>query len=207
MGNPYAVIGEFEKELCAYTGAPYAVAVNSCTMALLLSVAYCKKTYGESPVEVPKFTYVGVPQAVIHGGCNVEFVDLDWLGYYRMPPYPIWDSARYFEKGMFGKFSNVDFAPLVCVSFHASKILGLEQGGAILHNSAVADKWFRKARFDARTENVAPRDDTFDMLGWHCLLNPSTAAQGILRIYSLPEKNAPLPNSDYADLSKIEAFK
>ena len=31
MSNPHAVTKEFEKQLCLYTGAPFAVAVNSCT--------------------------------------------------------------------------------------------------------------------------------------------------------------------------------
>ena len=38
--NPHGVTKDFEKALCAYTGAPYAVAVTSCTMALLLAVAW-----------------------------------------------------------------------------------------------------------------------------------------------------------------------
>jgi len=39
--DPHAVTREFEAALCQYTGAPFAVAVTSCTMALLLAVRWC----------------------------------------------------------------------------------------------------------------------------------------------------------------------
>jgi dTDP-4-amino-4,6-dideoxygalactose transaminase len=94
-----------------------------------------------------------------------------------------------------------------CVSFHASKILGIEQGGAILHDDPNADSWFRRARFDGRTEGVQPKNDVFNMIGWHCYLSPSVAAQGLLRLYSLPKHNDDLPNDDYPDLSQMEIFK
>ena len=95
----------------------------------------------------------------------------------------------------------------MCLSFHASKTLGLEQGGAILHDNPQADVWFRRMRFDGRTEGVAPKDDNFREIGYHCYMNPSTAAQGILRLHSLPRHNAPLPNDPYPDLSLMEIFK
>jgi dTDP-4-amino-4,6-dideoxygalactose transaminase len=94
-----------------------------------------------------------------------------------------------------------------CVSFHWSKILGIQQGGAILHDDPDADRWFRKARFDGRTEGVPPKEDTFETLGYHCYLSPETAAQGLVRLSFLPPHNDDLPNSDYPDLSQIPLFQ
>lgn len=229
--NPHQVTKDFEAALAEYTGAPYVVCVNSCTMALTLAVAWFIK--GEKRVapsrfdlgisagdwgrltgpniEIPKRTYVSVPMAIVHAGGNPIFRDEDWSGWYQLEPLPIWDSARYFSENIYredGKTGRHEYSGgMVCVSFHASKTLGLEQGGAILHDNPEADAWFRRARFDGRTEGVAPKDDTFDMLGWHCYMNPSTAAQGILRLHSLQRHNAPLPNDDYPDLSQMEIFK
>ena len=224
--NPHDVTRQFEKELCSYTGAPFAVAVNSCTMALTLAVAWCLRpgpqimldehgspTEDRQSVEVPKRTYVSVPQAIIHAGGRPTFRDVNWFGMYQLRPLPVWDSARWFTSSMYDFPCMVRGIPerrdgeMICVSFHASKTLGIEQGGAILHDNPEADAWFRRARFDGRTEGVAPKDDHFDMIGWHCYMNPSTAAQGILRLHSLPMHNAPLPNDVYPDLSKIEAFR
>ena len=194
--NPHNVTRDFEKALCEYTGAPYAVAVNSCTMALLLACKYV----GVEEVTIPKRTYVSVPMSIKLAGGKVKFENRRWRGAYQLKPYPIWDSARRFTSGMFkGGFW--------CVSFHASKILGVEQGGAILHDSKDADYWLRRLRFDGRSEGIAPKDDNFPVIGYHCYLSPSVAAQGILKLYSLPKRNADLKNDPYPDLSKIEIFK
>lgn len=220
--NPHKVTRDFERALCDYTGARFAVAVNSCTMALTLSVAWCisRREFGvDNVVEIPRLTYVSVPMAIIHAGGKVAFRDDDWSGYYRLNPFPVWDSARLFTSGMYpficatplpsrpGELISVPVSGFACVSFHASKTLGLEQGGAILHDSEEADAWLRRARFDGRTEGVAPIDDSFDMIGWHCYMNPSTAAQGILKLHSLPRYNKPLPNDDYPDLSAMSIFR
>jgi dTDP-4-amino-4,6-dideoxygalactose transaminase len=235
MSNPHAVTKQFEAELCAYTGAPYAVTTNSCTAALLLAVAWhfaeMQRKVDEKaraaghvlrmqalypPIEIPKRTYVSVPQSIIHAGGRPTFRDEDWRGGYELKPLDVWDCARLFTSGMYlgtpgpywctGGFGGRK-GHMLCVSFHASKTLGLEQGGAILHGNPEADAWLRRARFDGRTEGVAPKDDTFTQVGWHAYLNPSTAAQGILRLHSLPRHNEPLQNDPYPDLSTMECFK
>lgn len=194
--SAFQVVRDFEKAVCDYTGAPYCVTVNSCTMALLLACKYLN--VGE--VWLPKFTYVSVPMSVMHAGGTVQFHDGAWKGAYQLQPYPIWDCARRFTSGMYvgGEYQ--------CVSFHWSKVLGIQQGGAILHSNPNADAWFRKARFDGRTEGIPPKSDTFDVLGYHCYMSPEIAAEGLVRLSFLPRHNEDLPNSDYPDLSKIELF-
>ena len=202
--NPYQVTRQFEDALCEYTGAPYAVAVNSCTAALLLAVQWCDRHEIPRPmtgVQIPKRTYVSVPCAIKLAGCFPTWRDEDWRGAYQLRPFPIMDSARRFTSGMYraGQFQ--------CVSFSASKILGAEQGGAVLHDSPEADAWFRKMRFDGRTEGVATVDDTFDVVGHHCLMIPSVAATLLVRLYHLPRINADLPKVEYPDLSLHPAFQ
>lgn len=200
MQNPYDIVKMFESELCRYTGARFAVTVTSCSMALLLACKWFKV----DAVIIPSRTYVSVPQSIIHASGVVIFdSDLNgWQGSYRLLPYPIYDCARRFTSGMYipGQFQ--------CLSFHPSKILGLSgHGGAILHDDPEADKWFRKARFDGRTEGVAPKDDDITMIGYHCYMAPETAAQGLMRLSLLPLHNDDLKNSDYPDLSKMEVFR
>lgn len=199
--NPHQVAADFEAALCRYTGARYAVAVNSCTMAILLAVAWKLHLDRSKAVSIPKRTYVSVPMSIIHAGGKPIFRDERWIGAYELQPLNVWDSARRFSAGMYVP------GQMQCVSFHASKILGLEQGGAILHDDPRADEWLRRARFDGRTQGVAPKDDQFDMIGWHCYMNPSTAAQGLLKLHSLPRHNSDLPNDPYPDLSTMEIFK
>ncbi len=94
-----------------------------------------------------------------------------------------------------------------CVSFHWSKILGIQQGGAILHDCKEFDEWARRARFDGRTEGVKPKDDSFTDIGYHMYMSPEIAAEGLVRLSFLPKNNPDLPNDDYIDLSQIELFK
>ena len=195
--NPFDVVEGFEEALCQYTGAPYAVTTTSCTMALLLACAY----HGVGEVSIPRFTYVSVPMSIIHAGGKVKFRDEDWHGAYRLRPYPIWDCARRFTGGMYRAGEHQ------CLSFHWNKILGIQQGGAILTDNEEARDWYRRARFDGRTQGVAPKDDTFDTLGWHCYMSPEVAAQGLVRLALLPNHNEDLPNDDYPNLSKMEIFK
>lgn len=204
MKGPYAVTRQLEDALCQYTGSPFAVAVNSCSAALLLSLLWCDRHDIPRPmtgVNIPRKTYVSVGMAIKLAGCFPTWRDEDWRGAYQLRPYPIMDSARRFTSGMYraGLFQ--------CVSFSSSKILGIEQGGAILHDSPEADAWFRKMRFDGRTEGVDPLEDTFDVVGLHCIMLPSIAAQLVLKLHHLPKHNDDLPRYEYPDLSKHKAFQ
>ena len=96
---------------------------------------------------------------------------------------------------------------MVCTSHHWSKTLGIQQGGCILHDDPEADAWLRRARFDGRTEGVAPKDDNITQVGWHCYMSPEVAAESLVRLHFLPKHNASLPNDDYPDLSQMEIFR
>ena len=205
--NQFQVVKDFESALCDYTGAKHAVTVTSCTMALLLA---CRRQaelmpYAKTPerwvITIPSRTYISVPMSIIHSMFHVEFEDYNWAGAYQLKPFPIWDCARLLTSGMYNPNT------FMALSFHWSKHLAIGQGGCILHDNDEADEWFRKARFDGRTEGVAPKDDTFDMIGHHCYMSPRDAADGLSRLAVLPKHNDPLPNDDYPDLSKMEIFK
>jgi len=209
--DPYQVVRDFEAALCAYTGALYAVTTTSCTMALLLACAWhldrgptgnAMRLWSQRErISIPKRTYISVPMSIIHAGGWPIFKDEEWEGEYKLEPLPVWDCARWLRGDMYraGQF--------MCLSFHWTKQLSLGQGGAILHNDPEADKWLRRARFDGRTEGLAPKADTFDMIGHHCYMSPRDAAEGLSRLATLPKHNDPLPNDDYPDLSKIEVFR
>jgi dTDP-4-amino-4,6-dideoxygalactose transaminase len=200
--NPYQVTKDFEKALCEYTGAPFAVALNSGTAAILLALKWAWFYYESmDAIDIPKKTYVSVPNAAIRAGHFIHWTEDPWRGQYQFAPLPVWDSARRMTSGMamHGQFQ--------CLSFATNKILGVEQGGAILHWDSEADKWFRRMRFDGRTEGLDQREDVFELIGHHCIMLPSIAAQLILKLHHLPRHNEDMPDYDYPDLSKAPAFK
>ena len=190
MKNAYQVVRDFEAALCEYTGAKYAVTTNSCSMALLLAFAWYKKS-GGSMVLIPRKTYPSVPMGAHHAGLEVKYSDEDWEGAYRCLPSPIWDCAKVFYPGMYVH------GEVQCVSFHAAKTLKIGQGGAILHDDAEADAWYRRARFDGRTEGVPTKEDEYSFPGWHCYLSPDAAARGL---WLLQAKDGEV--EDYPDMEK-----
>lgn len=204
MKSPHQITKDFESAVGEYTGAPYVVATTSCTQAILMALAwfkYSNHVEHSGIVAMPKLSYVGVPASILNAGFRPMFRDEDWQGEYQLKPFPLCDSARRFTSGMYRP------GEMQCTSHHWSKILGLSQGGCILHDDLAADVWLRRARLDGRCEGVDPKVDHVQYPSWHAYLSPEVAAHGLVKLSMLPKHNADLPRSDYPDLSKIEAFK
>lgn len=182
--NPYKVVIDFEEAVAKYCGSKYAVAVESCTSALFLSLMYIRTHYillgKELTVSIPSRTYPGVPCSIIHAGLKVNFEDINWAGEYELKPLNIWDSALRFKKGMY-------HGGLQCISFHIKKLIPIGRGGAILTDDFEAVKWLRKARFDGR-DPVPLQEDNFTMLGWNCYMAPDQAARGLQLLQALGDR-------------------
>ena len=67
---------KFEEDLCAVTGAAYAVAVNSATAALHAIMAYLAQD-SEIEVFMSPLTFVATANSVLYTGGKVRFVDVD----------------------------------------------------------------------------------------------------------------------------------
>ena len=117
--NPFNIVKNFEEEICNYTGAKYAVCIDSCTNAIFLCCKYLKV----ENITIPRKTYLSVPQAIMNAGGKVKLEDVIWKGLYQLKPYPIFDSALRFTENMYesGKF--------YCLSFHYKKHLPIMPNG------------------------------------------------------------------------------
>jgi dTDP-4-amino-4,6-dideoxygalactose transaminase len=207
-GRAFEVVAIFEKAVADYTGAPYAVCVDSCTNAIFLSLLWLRESARLQPEErvviLPRRTYVGVAQAARNAGYRIDWDDVAWRGIYRIWTQglmPLYDAARRFTSGMYVLGS------LMCVSFQATKTLPIGRGGAILTNNEDARDWFRRARFDGRTEGVPATHDTFTAPGWHMYMPPDDAARGLWLMNGLAAHNEDAPNDDYPDLSAQPIFQ
>ena len=69
-------VGRFEEAFSAYTGAPHAVAVNSCTAALHLSMLVAGAGPGTEVITTP-MTFVATLNAIVHAGARPVLVDCD----------------------------------------------------------------------------------------------------------------------------------
>ena len=195
--HPFNSVRNFEKALAEYSGSKYAVAVDSCTSALLLACAYLKV----DEVTIPKRTYPSVPCSIIHAGGSVRFEDVEWSGIYQLKPYPIYDGAKRFRRNMYIPGS------LHCLSFHIKKLLPIGRGGAILTDDIKAVEWLKVASFDGRHPNVPLAEDRFDMLGLECVYGTGTGRKRLLLLSMMPDENEDQSEDPpYPDLSEFEIY-
>ena len=195
--NPYKIVKMFEEEIAEYAGAPFAVAVDSCTNALFL----CCKYHEVKEVTIPKRTYLSVPMSIIHSGGEVIFEDRDWTGAYQLKPYPIYDSAKRLTSGMYIP------GTAMCLSFHIKKTLAVGKGGMILTDDYKMVEWLKKARYEGRSE-VNYKDDNIEMLGWNMYMTPQQASHGLALMQNYPEHVEDLgENNGYRDLTTNKVFE
>ena len=193
MDNAFEVVKMFERSLAEYCGAPYAVALNSCSAAIKMAL----RVGTEDHIILPSKTYRSVYIAARQLGYSVEFSDHDWEGMYRLSPTNVLDAALVLYPNMYIE------GTMMCLSFHPQKPLALSSGGgAILHDSPKLDVWFRRQRWDGRQEGVAIQEDEL-IDGDHCYMFPAQAAEALhkLNIYNT-RPPAKIPHPDYEDLSK-----
>lgn len=198
--NPYTIVDSFEKTIAKWAGARYAVAVESASAAMFLSLEYVG-IKGKT-ISIPKRTYPSVPCAIIHAGGKVKFINTTWTGIYELYPFKIYDGALRFKPNMYK-------GGLHCLSFHMKKHLPIGRGGMILTNSRKAYLYLKKARFDGRDE-VPLQDDSFTQLGWNMYMTPEQASRGLMlfstiRFKSL--KDIPTEKQGYPDLSRYAIYK
>ncbi len=199
--NPYKIVQMFEEELSEYTGAPYAVTVDSCTNALFLVCMYL----GVEEVTIPSKTYLSVPMSIIHAGGKVVFdrreITNHWSGMYQLEPYPIYDAAKRFTSNMY------QAGTFMCLSFHMKKHLNIGKGGAILTDSKEAVDWFKKARYEGRSEKFY-KEDLIEQLGWNMYMTPQEAAQGLCLMQNYPlHKEDQEEKGGYRDLTEFPVFQ
>jgi dTDP-4-amino-4,6-dideoxygalactose transaminase len=202
----YKITEEFEKKLCDYTGAPYAIAIDNQSNALFLSLMY--ENIKGMEIYIPSHTYPSVPCEIIHAGGKVKWVNSDektLKGAYQLIPTKVWDSALRFTNNMYIPGTHM------CISFTGPfKHLKLSKGGAILTDDEQAYNWFKRARFSGRNE-CSYYNDHFDMLGWNFYMMPEIATRGLLLMTQFYKNGIPISNDDleleYPDLSRFPIYE
>lgn len=206
----FKITEEFERLLCEYTGAPYAVAVDNCSNALFLALV--RAGVNGKKVGLPRNTYPSVPCAVIHAGGLVEWWDRKFcrasgelVGAYELGETRVIDAALRFTANMY-QFPGHS----MCLSFTGPhKHLKLGKGGAILTDSAEDAAWYKRARFSGRNE-CSYLVDEFDMLGWNFYMLPEIAARGVALMAGFLRDGDPVSNPDlsfkFPDLSRFPIY-
>jgi len=174
--DPRDVVDIFEKKVAEFAGAKFGIAVDCCTHGVFLSMKYLQYTGAMTTghyITIPDRTYVSIAQQVIHAGMRIDFEDVAWSGVYQLKPFPIWDGATRWRKGMYNGGFHV-------ASFQLKKRVPIGRGGMILTNDAEAYRWLKKASYDGRDLNVSQWEDDYEIMGWHYYMTPEDAARGIM---------------------------
>ncbi len=182
--DPRDIVDIFEKKVAEFAGSRYAVAVDSCSHAIFLSLKCLQQYPHGSTVEIPKRTYVSVPQQIINTGYSYRTVKIKWKGVYEIWPTHVWDAALRWTEGMYIKNS------LMCLSFQIKKRIPIGRGGMILCDREEDYEWLKLVRHDGRDLNT-PYDskDHVKMQGWHYYMTPEDAARGIILMDAVPKVN------------------
>lgn len=188
---------EFEEAFAKYVGSDYAVATDSCTSALFLSLKYRlmqKRTSDDISVPIVKVPVTTVPlvaDAVIEAGLEIEFTDeFDWVGSeYELKPMAIIDSAHEVTKNQMKRSVN----KYRCYSFYPTKPIGSADGGMIATNSKEFADWVRSVSVYGRNQE-AKYSNSWDYdvvrIGYKRHMSNLQAAIGLEQLKKLPETDA-----------------
>ena len=193
----FQVITEFENKVAEFFGAPYAIAVDSCTHGVELALRYTQVDH----ITVPKHTYLSIPFLADKLWIDLFWKDENWVNYYYLTDKVI-DAAVLWKPNSYipGTFMGV--------SFQYQKHLSLGRGGIILTDDKEAAVQLKKMSYDGRLPNIPWRDQNIDTMGYHYYMTPETAQLGLDK---LPQTIQTPPRqwtvSDWPDLTQMNIFK
>lgn len=193
----FQIVQEFEKEVAKFFGAPFAVAVDSCTHGIELALRYTNA----NKISVPKHTYISIPFLSSKLNIELEWRDENWTDYYYLTDNVIdaavlWKQNSYIPNTMMG------------ISFQYQKHLSLGRGGILLLDNETAAIEIKKMSYDGRLPVIPWREQNISTIGYHYYMTPETANLGLEK---LPMAMETEPRqwiiSDWPDLTQMEVFK
>ena len=194
----FEIVKKFEEEIANFYGAPYSVAVDSCTHALEL----CLRYQSPSMISIPTHTYISVAFLGKKLGIDWKWKEENWKDYYYIGNTNIIDAAVYWKEDSY--IANT----LMCLSFQFQKHLNIGKGGMILTDDKNAYKSLKKMSHDGRDPDVPWRDQNINSVGYHYYMTPEAAKVGLDK---LPHAKERIPRdwklSDWPDLREMEIFK
>ena len=194
----FQAVTEFENKIANYFGAPYAVAVDSCTHGIEL----CLRYKNVDKLVVPKRTYISVPFLAHKLGISLEWKDENWTNFYEIGTTKIFDAA------VLWGYNTYMTGTMMCLSFQYRKHLNLGRGGMILLDDSKAAEKLKKMSYDGRLPNIPWREQDINCIGYHYYMTPETAQLGLDKLSQAIElKPKKWAVKDWPDLTKMEIFK
>lgn len=197
MTPDFSVVSEFEKRIAQFFGAPFAVAVDSCTHGVELCLRYKRVRL----INCPKHTYLSIPMLADKLDIHLVWRDEKWQNFYPISPYII-DAAVLWKRNSY--LSN----SLMSISFQYQKHLSLGRGGVILCQTEEDYNQLKKMSYDGRLPGIPWRDQDIDTMGYHYYMTPETATLGLEKLQdAIDTKPRQWVYTDWPDLTQMTVFK
>lgn len=193
----FEIITLFENKIGEFFNSPYAIAVDSCTHGVELSLIYTNA----KKITVPKRTYLSIPMLSHKLNVDLEWKDENWVDYYYLTDNVI-DAAVLWRRD--GYIPNT----FMSISFQFQKHLSLGRGGIILTDNKEAAQQLKKMSYDGRSPDIPWREQNVDTIGYHYYMTPETAQMGLEKlenaINTTPKQWV---ITDWLDLTEMKVFK
>jgi dTDP-4-amino-4,6-dideoxygalactose transaminase len=193
----FNTVTEFENKIAEFYGAPYAVAVDSCTHGVEL----CLRYNNVKSITVPKHTYLSIPFLANKLGIELKWKDENWVDYYYLTDNII-DAAVLWKK------DNYIPKTFMSISFQYQKHLALGRGGIILTDNKEASIQLKKMSYDGRIPNTPWREQNIETIGYHYYMTPETAQLGLDKLEkAINTTPRQWTVNDWPDLTQMIIFK
>lgn len=197
----FNTVTEFENRIAEFFGAPYGVAVDSCTHGIELCLRFQKS----ERIWCPKRTYLSIPMLSRKLNIILDWSDWDWSDYYFITPViadaaVCWKQDGYNINGLKGHY--------MCLSFQYQKHLSLGRGGMILCPDKESADYLHKMAYDGRVPGTSWREQDIDTMGYHYYMTPDTAALGLSKLdVAIATEPRKWVVTDWPDLTQMKIFK
>jgi dTDP-4-amino-4,6-dideoxygalactose transaminase len=191
------MIKKFENRIAEFFGAPYAVAVDSCTHGIELCLRHTKA----KEINVPNHTYLSIPCLAYKLNIELNWHFKEWQDYYYVTDKVI-DAAVLWQPKSYIPDT------FMCISFQYQKHLSLGRGGIILLDNYEDSRILKKMSCDGRLPDVPWREQDIDMIGYHYYMTIETACLGLRKLDNAKRtKPKQWVITDWPDLTQMKIFK
>jgi dTDP-4-amino-4,6-dideoxygalactose transaminase len=193
----FDIVTQFENKIADFFGAPYAVAVDSCTHGIELALRYTEVDH----ITVPYRTYLSIPFLADKLWIDRFWKDQEWLDYYYL-------TDRVIDAAVLWKPKSYISGTFMGISFQYQKHLSLGRGGILLTDNEEAAVQLKKMSYDGRLPNIPWREQDVSTIGYHYYMTPETAQLGLDKLSAaiLSEPRQWTVN-DWPDLTQMKVFK
>ena len=193
----FNTVSFFENKVAEFFGAPYAIAVNSCTHGIELAL----RLTDAKLITVPKRTYLSIPFLAEKLKINRVWKDENWVDYYYLTSTVIdaavlWKPKSYIPNTFMG------------ISFQYQKHLSLGRGGVLLCDNIDDAQELKRMSYDGRLPNIPWREQNISSVGYHYYMTPETAQLGLDKLpAAIINEPRQWTVNDWPDLTQMDIFK